>query len=251
MQPLYTDNEFEEARSGTLLNLQCESCSHQFSLTKAAIIDRVKRRPFGPRFCGKLCHSLSRVKTHRLVCGTCGIGILIPNYQKKRSKSDLNFCSYSCSATYHNTHKTTGHCRSKLEIWLETQLLSLYPSLHFVFNGKDTINSELDIYLPEIKLAIELNGIYHYEPIHGEKKLISTQNNDQRKFAACSAQNISLVVIDVSSMLNFKARRAQKFLDIIMDIINRELLTTNILSGCEMISPFVETELNIQPTQGM
>ena len=35
----------------------------------------------------------------------------------------------------------------------------------------EAINSELDVYVPSLNLAFELNGIFHYEPIYGEKKL--------------------------------------------------------------------------------
>ena len=83
-----------------------------------------------------------------------------------RKPSDINatnnFCSLSCAATHRNLHKTKGIRRSKLEAWLETQLCKSYPNLEIHFNKKDTINSELDIYIPSLKLAFELNGIFHY-----------------------------------------------------------------------------------------
>ena len=82
-----------------------------------------------------------------------------------------NFCSRSCSATFNNKNKTYGTRRSKLEVFLEKELIKLYPDLLFHFNRKDTINSELDIYIPSLKLAFELNGIFHYEPIYGDNKL--------------------------------------------------------------------------------
>jgi len=138
---------------------------------------------------------------------------------KRESKSGKVFCSRSCAATYNNTHKTTGTRRSKLEQWLEQTLTAHYPNLQFVFNGKEAINSELDIYIPELKLAFELNGIFHYEPIYGPEKLASIQNNDNRKFQACLEQGIELVIIDSSKMEYFKQKSAQKFLDIIKNII--------------------------------
>lgn len=95
---------------------------------------------------------------------------LFQKAQSQINQTKNNFCSSSCAATYNNTHKTTGTRRSKLEVWLETKLPEIYLNQEFHFNGKDTINSELDIYLPKLSLAFELNGIYHYEPIHGPKK---------------------------------------------------------------------------------
>ena len=69
-----------------------------------------------------------------------------------------------------------------MEVWLEGRLTALHPSLEFHFNRKDAIGSELDIYVPALKLAFELNGIYHYEPIHEPSKLAAVQGNDGRKF---------------------------------------------------------------------
>ena len=93
-----------------------------------------------------------------------------------------SFCSSTCSGTYNSAHKKFGTRRSKLEKWLEEKLIMSYPSLEFHFNRKDTIYAELDIYIPTLNLAFELNGIFHYEPIFGDKKLQSTQTNDKRKF---------------------------------------------------------------------
>ena len=104
--------------------------------------------------------------------------------------------------------------------WDEKKLISLYPTLKIDFNKKNAINSELDIYIPSLKLAFELNGIYHYEPIHGSNKLNQTQNNDQRKFQACYEHGISLCIIDTSKQKYFKENTSQEFLNIIVDIID-------------------------------
>lgn len=142
---------------------------------------------------------------------------------KEIEKSPNNFCSKSCAATYRNTHKTTGNRRSKLEKYLEYELPILYPTLDFHFNRKDTINSELDIFIPSLKLAFELNGIFHYEPIYGSDKLAQIQNNDTRKFQACIENGIEMCTIDSSGLKYFKPKSAEKYLRIIVNIIDAKL----------------------------
>ena len=116
-----------------------------------------------------------------------------------------------------------GNRKSKLEFYLEEQLPLLFPNLEFHFNRKDAINSELDIYIPTIRLAFELNGIFHYEPIYGENKLNQIKNNDNRKFQACLEQNIELCIIDTSKLIYFKKENADPFLEIVKEIINKKI----------------------------
>lgn len=104
---------------------------------------------------------------------------------------------------------------------------NLYPNLLIYFNKKDAINSELDIYIPSLKLAFELNGIFHYEPIYGFNKLNQIQNNDSRKFQACLEQKIELCLIDSSKQKYFTEKSSQQYLDIITTIINSKLSPTN------------------------
>ena len=126
-------------------------------------------------------------------------------------------------------HKKYGIRRSKLEKWLEEKLIAMYPSLEFHFNRKDTILSELDIYLPSLKLAFELNGIYHYEPIHGSDVLSSIVNNDNRKFQACLERGIELCIIDSSKQKYFKESTCTPFLQIISSVINTKLVSLQLL----------------------
>ena len=156
-------------------------------------------------------------------CGNCNKKIVILPRRKRKSKSGKVFCNRSCSVTYHNTHKTAGTRRSKLEKWLEIQLNKIYPNLNIIYNDKKTINSELDIYIPSLHLAFELNGIFHYEPIFGKEKLASIQNNDDRKFQACLEQHIELVMIDSSGLKHFNEINCKPFLKIIRNIINKKI----------------------------
>jgi len=105
-------------------------------------------------------------------------------------------------------------------MYLEQILPQKYSNLEFHFARKDAINSELDIYIPSLKLAFELNGIFHYEPIYGSDQLNKIQNNDKRKFQACLEKQIELCILDVSTISYFKPEKVQKFVNIITDIID-------------------------------
>lgn len=154
-----------------------------------------------------------------LICKQCRVDFVRAVSSLKNSEN--YFCSQSCGAIYNNSHKSHGTRRSKLEVWLELELIKAYPELDFVFNQKDAINSELDIYIPSLKAAFELNGIFHYEPVYGSEKLGQIQNNDRRKFAACIEEKISLCIIDTSALKYFKPDRAKKYLDVIVQVIEQ------------------------------
>lgn len=140
----------------------------------------------------------------------------------RASKSGHIFCTQSCFAKYHNAHKTWGTRRSKLEGWLEENLRGLYPELDIHCNRTDAIQGELDFYFPGLKLAFELNGIFHYEPIYGgPEKLTQIQNNDARKMAACLERGIELCVVDTSQADYFKPKVAEKFLGIVRGVLDR------------------------------
>jgi len=121
-------------------------------------------------------------------------------------------------------HKTHGTRVSKIELWIQKQLINKYSTLEFHFNKKDTINGELDIYVPCLNLAFEINGIYHYQPIHGNDKLNKIKLNDQKKIDECQRRNINLVTIDVSKVCYFKPQLVQKYLDIIIFEISKKML---------------------------
>lgn len=196
--------------------LICENCGAIFKRSKKNIYTAMNKCK--KTFCSELCRDKANNLSQTIECDWCHKLFIKKKNQIEKSKH--NFCSHSCSCTYQNTHKTTGTRRSKLECWLEIELTKMFPNLEILYNNKETINSELDIYIPSLSLAFELNGIYHYEPIHGPEKLTSIKNNDTRKFQACIEKNIELCIIDSSQLNYFKPTKAQKYLDIIINIVN-------------------------------
>jgi len=228
MRPLFTEAEFRAADRKSNLPLQCLQCKSTFYLSKLRIrqvLNPNQRKHRRGDFCSLSCAATAQGPKVVVRCLQCQKDFEKHLNQTKRSPN--HFCSHSCSARHQNTHKTKGTRVSKLEKWLHAQLPDLYPGVEFHFNRKDAINSELDIYIPSLRLAFELNGIFHYEPIYGPEKLAGVQNNDQRKFQACLERGIELCIIDVSRMVNFKERRALEFLEVIREVLRRRGCVTS------------------------
>lgn len=217
MKKLFTTQQYKDAKGKDKLPLQCKHCKKKFYARKKHI-GYAEKDGIRCNYCSRACRANHNIPSITMPCKQCGIPVTKTRHEHKQFPS--HFCSHGCSATYNNTHKTKGNRRSKLESWLEQELTKLYPKLHFDFNKKDAIDSELDIYIPSLHLAFELNGIFHYEPIFGKKKLKQIKNNDERKFQACIERNIEFCSVDVSSLKYFKPQNAQKYLDIICKVIN-------------------------------
>ena len=214
MKPLYTSIQFNNSKSRDLLPFECKNCGKTFHRTKNKIQSVLKGKSvFSLDYCSCKCNVDTQKTKTNLICIQCSHPFF--------GYPDRKFCSRSCAGSYNNTHKTKGYRRSKLEIWIEERLTKLYPKLEIHFNKTNTINAELDIYIPSLKLAFELNGIFHYEPIY--KNFKNTKTNDQRKFQACLERKIELCVIDISSQKYFKEKTSQKYLDIIVNLLNEKL----------------------------
>ena len=223
MIPLFTNVEFNESKSKDLLPCKCKQCDKTFYRTKHRIKSFINTNHNATGdFCSNICSGLFNRNKEKVICANCNK--VFEKYPNEILKTNNHFCTRSCSVTYNNKNKTTGTRRSKLEIYLEEQLTSSYPNLLIDYNKKDAIGSELDIYIPSLNLAFELNGIFHYEPIYGSNKLNQIQENDISKSKACIDKQIDLCVIDTSGLINFKPLKAKKYLDIIVNIINQRTL---------------------------
>ncbi len=228
MTPLYTPDEFQKSKCSDLLPFECKNCKTTY-YKRQHHIRSILSGGGDTNYCSRKCMGAGYAEPrHLFECEQCGgVAECSNGHLALRERTGLrhHFCSSSCNASYQNAHKTRGDKRSKLERWIETQLTTLYPVLEIHYNRRDAIKGELDIYIPSLKLAIELNGIFHYEPIYGEEKLNRTQTNDTRKFQACLERGIELCIIDTSKMSYFKESRCKPYLDIIINVMSQRIAT--------------------------
>jgi hypothetical protein len=205
------------------IKLQCGACSKYFLRTTRDVASTNLKQQL-VNYCSKECFYKTIRTKIQVNCLQCNnVVYKTPSALLKFPKS---FCNHSCSAIYHNTHKITGTRRSKLEIFLETKLRETYPNLKLLCNDKSAINSELDFYFPDLHLAIELNGILHFEPIYGNYKLAQIQTNDDKKFFLCIQNQINLAIIDSSSCKYLNKTSKEKYWNIV-----KELLDSNMAEG--------------------
>jgi hypothetical protein len=225
MKTLFTDEEYVNSKSSDKLLCECLLCQKPFGVDKKLITYELKHNRNRHIYCSDECYYSSRKVTPIFYkCKNCECNFERRESSNKKTNSGKFFCSQSCAATFNNKNKTHGNRRSKLEIWLEEQLIIQYPNLQIDFNKKNTIGSELDIFIPSLNIAFELNGIFHYEPIYGIDKLNRVQENDKSKTKMCHDLKIDLCIIDVSQQKYVKPSTSQKYLDIITNIINERLL---------------------------
>lgn len=210
MKLLIEIKELSNFKSRDKIDCECEVCKKIFKTTKNTIQRILKGNCKNKnRFCSKNCQNIGQYTMIKTFCKNCNAEMTIKPSQKRKYKN--HFCSRPCAGTYNSQHRTKGTSRSKLEKWLESKLKIIYPQLNIKYNDTSAILAELDIYIPSLKLAFELNGIFHYEPIFGLDKLTEIQKRDKRKILTCAQNNIELVIIDSSSLKYFKPDNAEKF----------------------------------------
>lgn len=220
MKPLFSEEEYKSAKTNDKLSCECEQCGNIFYIIKHEI-QRVlnNTRTNVAKYCSKDCQFKGQNISVLVNCLNCKKEF----YKQKHRvlKFPNNFCGQSCSATYNNKHKKFGIRRSKLEMYIESKLQLDYSNVLFLTNDKTTISSELDFYFSELKIAIELNGIAHYKPIYGQKKLDMIIANDKEKQKLCMEKNIKLYVINTSTLSYNCEKNYLPYYDMVKDIIKK------------------------------
>ena len=194
-------------------NVICQQCNIEFYKSET------EQRKTKRNFCSKQCWNNFQFIQLEVECKKCST--IFHKRQSEINKTKNNFCSKSCAASYNNTHKTYGTRRAKLEVFLEEQIKEHYPELELICNQKTAIESELDFYFPQLRFAIELNGITHYEPIYGADKFEKIQNNDKRKVIACYERGIELAIVDTSSCSYLSANNKEKYKNLVFGLVEQ------------------------------
>ena len=67
-----------------------------------------------------------------------------------------------------------------------------FKKLIILPNDRTAIKRELDVYLPEYKIAIEIDGIFHQRVVFSEESFEATKRNDLKKTIKCQEAGIKL-----------------------------------------------------------
>jgi hypothetical protein len=158
---------------------------------------------------------LFKTKALEVNCKKCNT--LFKKNVNQIKKTNYNFCSRSCSVIFHNTHKTSGYRISKLEVFLQENL----KGYNFNYNNRTICDGlELDIYIDELKIAFEINGIIHYKPIYGEDKYNNIIQKDLLKNKLAKNKDIIIYTIKDESK-KFSIKYGKEILEKIYKIIHK------------------------------
>lgn len=201
---LFTKEEYLESLRPSKINeknlkMKCLCCGEPFFVSANMIneqyqcVGREKRN----MYCSLQCTGIAKRNTKIITCDWC---------KKKISKTPAtiktkNFCSNDCRQEYFRRYPPRI-VRSRLELIMEKFLRTAYPSLHFKFNDHLILDGqEMDIYIEELKMDVEIHGKQHYFSRKGyEYQLENNQEKDDLRRKRCKDRGIILYEHNASSL---------------------------------------------------
>ena len=207
MKLLTAPQKFAALDRHGLVKLQCLHCNKPFQIEKHRVQRSIERGT--GKYCSQTCARHARRTSQEVSCANCNSLFRKHGVELKRTRN--HFCSRSCAAQFNNRHKNLGAGRrSKAEDYLSGLIRRDFPSLEIIQNDRALLPSglEVDIVIPYLKLAIELNGPIHFFPLFGKEKLTKIQAADISKQMEIQSLGYSLLVIDISAYGYFKKVKA-------------------------------------------
>jgi len=130
----------------------------------------------------------------------------------EKERKDINLCTKCHSlalknATAYNRRRGMSQAGSSTPQKIIFDLVSQLTSLDILVNTRKIIvnpetntSLELDIYIKDLNLAIEVDGPMHRIPCYGQKRLEAQMKNDSIKDAQCLVNGIKLIRINTDDI---------------------------------------------------
>lgn len=200
MELLISQEQLAGLKAKDHVPLRCKACANQFTAVKCAVQVALKGKGSHTLdSCSRACAGQLKAKAPNVTCQQCGKAFR--KFPGEIKKSPLHFCSMSCACRYNNQHNRHGKIkRSKAEKHLEKLIRHDFPDLSLSVNNRTLLASglEIDLLLPTLAIAIELNGPCHYWPIYGAEKLASVQRFDAQKQSELAQLKYQLLTFDIT-----------------------------------------------------
>ena len=203
MRLLCNQHEFKKAKSTDFLPLECSRCSSTFYQRKSTVeraigyIVGLNNSRKTLEFCSPKCSDnrvTNKAEIYTHVCTTC-------QTEFQSDRKDSKFCGRQCKGKHDiGRNRKISKNRSKAEAYLFNRIRHEFPEIALLANDRAFLEGglEIDIFLPELSLAIEVNGPFHYRPIYGEERLERAQHNDQLKKENLENRSVELLSLDIS-----------------------------------------------------
>jgi very-short-patch-repair endonuclease len=107
---------------------------------------------------------------------------------------------------------------SKLELFLLDKLLN--DGYRVDFHKEQILSNtklQIDLFLPKVNVAIEVDGLSHFEPVWGQQTLNRNKNYDNKKTGLILGKG--LVLIRIKQLKDFSPSRANKIYNELLDTL--------------------------------
>jgi hypothetical protein len=165
-------------------------------------------------FLPKICHECNKTVPKHRYCHEMYGGIFKQTYGWYIKKQAFEMGIESNKSQYkiaENEVRLKLDFKKVGEAWSSETLVynlvkDLYPNytIHFHYRPKFLNRLEIDVYIEELKIGIEYQGIQHYKPIEhfgGKKTLKKTKERDNCKKVLCSENGIKVVYINFDEQI--------------------------------------------------